>query len=546
MTFLPAPFHNCVPHTAAYTRCVLRSAVRRKKDLEARIAWLFACMIFDACFPTPPRLAGRACPCVSGYICVEGTCLTAAPPPTDSGGVSDASGDSGEIDICVAATAPVCDDGYLRFCFAAHEERTALCPSGACAEGLCSLARPTTNADALAFARVSLVFPAASETGLTYYIANSDTGSILGYRDDTDLTQPSTLRAAGTGHNTVGGLLNIYFNTADAANGMAARSFFVFENLSIPRDVRVRMVGRRAISLLSIGRIDVLGELRADGGYGENGAVARRESGPGGGRGGLGGNTTEMADGIGAGGGKACRGTDAGGGGGSFATRGGNGGSVVSVDVSAGPTVMLPPAISGWIGGSGGAGGGAGATGALGGDGGGGGGLLHIFALGPLVVNGVVSASGAGGGGGRSAVAGVDASAGGGGGSGGLIVFEAPIVAGNGQIRVMGGAGGQGGHAGVGDGVAGANGGVSSARALGIRWPTPADTRGGGGAGSDADGAAERGQNGVADGEKGGGGGGGAGRVAMNIIGDSSVRVPDTAPNSLVCRTLGDLLSDNN
>lgn len=242
--------------------------------------------------------------------------------------------------------------------------------------------------------------------------------------------------------------------------------------------------------------------------------------GPGGGAGGMPGNTGPGVVGSGPGGGKVCvcpitGSDDCGGGGGGFGELGGAGGPEGACSAGSPPTSMGglaygSPTLEPLVGGSGGASAGQQPGDVFGADGrgGGGGGALQISCLGPFTLDGTILAGGGGGGAGvkTAPLSGVAA---GGGGSGGAVLLEASHFTGAGLVAVNGGGGGGATHVsscpvatrgedgGAQRAAGGTAGGICSAGGAGGTGtipPVAADT---------ADGA-------------GGGGGGGAGRIRFN------------------------------
>jgi len=278
--------------------------------------------------------------------------------------------------------------------------------------------------------------------------------------------------------------------------------------LFLAQDAYVRVVGSRALIVLSAGNVTINGAIDVSGGCIAGGVTC---AGPGGGTGTPheGTPATGCAPGGNGGGGNGLP-PETGGGGGSFGTAGGPGGGDGASDPG-GVAGVLPGTCSGatLVPLMGGGAGGSGGIDGDGGDGGGGGGGLQITSytridlIGPGMAGRPVGiiASGAGGRGGEAS------DGGGGGGAGGGILLESPVInLSNATVAANGGGGGGGGN--DPDGSIGQSGLFGSAQAVG------GDDDRQGGSGGSADGAATGGEGG---GDDCGGGGGGTGIIRFNV-----------------------------
>ena len=251
---------------------------------------------------------------------------------------------------------------------------------------------------------------------------------------------------------------------------------FHFSSITIGKGVTVAAFGEYPLVLLSLGDVELQGELRCEGApggsgkpplqYSGNSGSAGGRGGPGAGTGGAGGGTYpgtgtvhgRRGEGPGGGeGGELASETAAAGGGGGFGTQG-EGAGPRRAGSTYGDQLFLP-----LFGGSGGGGGSIqdgtfGPKGILnggdeqgeggdvgGGGGGGGGGAVRIAAGGTIVIKGVISADGGDGGAGRKNLGGN-----GGGGSGGSVLLQAfgkITIEEDASITAQGGQGGSGGMA---------------------------------------------------------------------------------------------------
>ncbi len=278
--------------------------------------------------------------------------------------------------------------------------------------------------------------------------------------------------------------------------------------LNLGQDSYIRVVGSRALILLSAGDVTINGAIDVSGGCVGGGVTC---GGPGGGSG----TPDEAIAATGcAPGGNGTGGTgvppETGGGGGSFGAAGapGGDGNASNPGGSAGalPGMCSGPTLVPLMGGSGG---GSGGIDNCGGDGGGGGGGLQITSYTQIDITGPgmngrpvgINAAGSGGRGGEAS------DGGGGGGSGGGILLEAPTISlTDATLAANGGAGGGGGD--QPDSSVGQSGTFGDMQAVGGD-----DTREGGLGGS-VQGAATAGEGG---GDNTGGGGGGVGVIRLNV-----------------------------
>jgi hypothetical protein len=276
---------------------------------------------------------------------------------------------------------------------------------------------------------------------------------------------------------------------------------FRFKRLTI--DGTVKLVGTRAIVLLSDGPIVVSGLLDAKGPCTFDDAAI--EPGPGGFKGGK----ENIDSGLGPGGGRVGT-AQAGAGGGGHGGAGGDGGSIpLGASGGLGGVVNGTATIDILVGGSGG-----GATAGGGGHarGGGGGGAIQLISNVRITLapGGAIDAGGCGG----DSGAGGSTDGGGGGGAGGAILLEAPVIDGPGTLAVNGGGGGAGDDSEMketrptGYGEAGRLDRAAAAGAIGSA------TGAGGGRGAAA--ATYTGEIGAPSALHAGGGGGAVGRIRLN------------------------------
>ncbi len=300
---------------------------------------------------------------------------------------------------------------------------------------------------------------------------NTDDGSITG------------VRAAGAG--IVSGIdFTVRGNVA----------VFRFNKLTINGPL-LEIRGSHAVALVSTSDITINAEINVQG------DCAGRNSGPGGGSGGVPANDGKGSGSGGGGGGSSTSCTGGGGGG-----HGGSGGDGGGADNEGDRFGM--PTIAQLVGGGGGGGGG----GTEGGDGGGGGGALQLVANNRVTISGLAPFAGginAGGCGGKGGGA-----CGGGAGGGGLVLIEAPVIDIKSATLAVNGGGGGGGS----NGDAGERASLSTTKASG--------GNGGGGPGNGNQGGdgGDGGDNDIATGANGetnsrsGGGGGGVGRMRFNTL----------------------------
>ena len=335
---------------------------------------------------------------------------------------------------------------------------------------------------------------------------SSDTGEII--TDD-------TIMVRGPGGGVVDGIRFAQLTDSVAVLGVTS--------VSVGQSAYVRVIGSRALVLLSRGDVTIYGAIDVSGGCIGGGVTC---GGPGGGSG-----TPDEAisalgcapgrNGSGANGGTPETGV----GGGSFGTAGAPAGDADGSHLG-GVAGALPGTCTGaaLVPLMGGSGGGSGGVDNCGGDGGGGGGGLQISSYGRIDIIGPalisrpvgINAAGAGGRGGEAS------DGGGGGGSGGGILLEAlniKIV--SAVLAANGGGGGGGGN--QPDSATGQPGSFGSAQASG------GDDDRAGGSGAALAGGATAGEGG---GDNTGGGGGGIGIIRLNVspsgldIGDSVIISP--------------------
>jgi len=296
-------------------------------------------------------------------------------------------------------------------------------------------------------------------------------------------------------------------------------------SITIEASCQVRVVGARALVLVSTGDLGIAGsidasaELSTPGPGGNHAGACASGSGP------AGATMTFPTQGQGGGGG----------GGGGFRDVGGTGG-IVQLSAGAGSpggaisgSAELTPLRGGCAGGTGGT---RTDDTFAGGTGGGGGGALQLVAGGAISISGTINAGGGGGlrasvnGGTTGAIITSLGRGGGGGGSGGAILLEAIVIDNAGAITANGGGGGEGQYSGYTPDANGSN--AISASAT----PAPggdADNSGAtvyggpGGAGGAGVVAAQSGRQGLSYnvnnygyGAGGGGGGGSSGRIRIN------------------------------
>lgn len=331
-----------------------------------------------------------------------------------------------------------------------------------------------------------LVFAAGTRS-----VINSDTGQIV---------TGDSIIVRGPGGGVVDGFRFAQLSDSVAVLGVTG--------MDVGQDAYVRVVGARALIILSAGDVTIHGAIDVSGGC-LDGRVTCGGPGAGSGTPDEAISATGCAPGGNGGGGNGLP-PETGGGGGSFGTAGAQGGDADGSNPG-GPAGVLPGSCTGaaLVPLAGGSGGGSGGIDNCGGDGGGGGGALQISSytridiVGPSLAGRQVgiNAAGAGGRGGENS------DGGGGGGSGGGIMLEAvDITLDSAVLAANGGAGGGGGN--QPDSATGQPGQFGSAQAVG------GDDSRQGGLGASLVGAATAGEGG---GDNTGGGGGGVGIIRLNV-----------------------------
>lgn len=261
---------------------------------------------------------------------------------------------------------------------------------------------------------------------------------------------------------------------------------------SLVIDGRIRAVGRRPLVLFGRTSLSINGLVDVSaGGAGTSSSTCASASGA---------NSPVLGKSAG------------GGAGGSFGGSGGQGGTA-NDGINAPPIAMATLPLGSVRGGCAGGSGGQSSQGDGGGDGGLPGGAVYLLSAGPIVVTGVINASGSGGGGGYgSGTLGMN-TGGGGGGSGGLIFLEAPSATLQASSTLLAHGGGGGG---------GSDGTLSGENGSAPSLTNPQIGRGGTAAGlsSGAGGSGSSGSRGyglvggdAGQAGSGGGGGGGAGLI---------------------------------
>ena len=330
-----------------------------------------------------------------------------------------------------------------------------------------------------------------------YWVANTETGEILAY-DGPDIGSASstTIRAAGTGEDSVSGIYFVLIPGASAPNV----GVFASQELRIRSGAFLHGVGAAALALYSQGDVLIEGTISvaAD-------TLGTFGPGPGGYPGANIGATAGFGPGAGQAGSDSGGSYTSGGGGASFGGTGGAGG--IGTDFfnpvaggTSGSTygnVELVPLVGGSGGGSGGF------TAGRGGNGGGAVQITSLLSI-TLALGSVIDACG---GGGEGTLDG-NQGAGSGGGSGGSVLLESPVVSISGFIGANGGSGSRGADF----DNAGMNGSAGTPLTAPVLGPPAQNGNGGGGSGSDDTGNAVNGE----DESDGGGGGGGGGRIRIN------------------------------
>jgi hypothetical protein len=314
-----------------------------------------------------------------------------------------------------------------------------------------------------------------------------------------DVILDTTARTARTGGGVTIPLPDVAVISVAQGPNFPSLTVWVASSIRIAEGAKVRVTGRSALVLVSVGEIEIAGMLDAAA------DSMLLSPGPGGGAGGQ--AVGQVGEGVG--GGPVCPTAvgmpqPCGGAGGSFGTLGGPGGPYAGTAAPVGTiygSARQVPLI---------AGSGGGAAGKLPGAGGGGGGAVQVSSRTTITVTptGVIHVGGAGGFQGQG-----NAGGGGGGGSGGAILLEAPTISIKGTLAGNGGGGG-----------AGENGDVFAITERGATaTPDLINARGGesisggmnGGRGSIL---AENGGPGVLGVSGSGGGGGGVGRISLRSI----------------------------